>query len=388
MVAPRKAYIGCFGSGFGHAVRMLPVAKELRSRGVRVRFSSSGEVAAFIEAEGFECNRLPLADVKYTPEGGVSMKQTVLTSSVILWRTWKQLGLELSNVMRFDPDVVLSDSLLPTVIAGRMLRKRTVTVLNQLRVEAAASSAGVPTRLLTEGTTASLRKLWGLSDSVLLPDLPPPYTISERNLWGGRVAKARYVGFITANEREGSDSTYEGFASDSRVKVFWQVSGPAMTRAPFIKAAVEVAAALADRYVFVISSGDPARSRDARPVNGGWLYGWCAIAQSYISKADVVVSRAGHGTIAQLITRAKPALLVPIPKQAEQEGNAAKAAKLGVAISMRQSEVAPKSVGEALGLLKRGSYSRQVTELSGIARSHDGCREIVRVVTDANYLSP
>ena len=44
-----KVYIGCFGSGLGHAARMLEVARELDARGAEMQFSSSGEVAALIE---------------------------------------------------------------------------------------------------------------------------------------------------------------------------------------------------------------------------------------------------------------------------------------------------------------------------------------------------
>ena len=39
---------------------------------------------------------------------------------------------------------------------------------------------------------------WSLSDEILMPDLPPPYTISEANITGSDVAnRVRYVGFMS-----------------------------------------------------------------------------------------------------------------------------------------------------------------------------------------------
>ena len=39
--------------------------------------------------------------------------------------------------------------------------------------------------------------LWRLADRILVPDLPPPYTIAEDNIWGTSsvIKKIEYVGF-------------------------------------------------------------------------------------------------------------------------------------------------------------------------------------------------
>ena len=362
---------------------MLEVAGELSRRGSEVRFSSSGEVADLIEARGFVCNRLPLADVKYGPDGEFSLRATMTASPKILARTYRQLAMELSNIMGFGPGAVLSDSALPTVLAGRVLRLPTFTVLNQLNLNSSHGGAGPLSRLLSVGTSSAMGKLWEFSDEVLLPDLPPPYTISERNLWGSPVEKTRYLGFLTASGRPAPDEAGLEFASSPHPKVFWQVSGPPQTRTPLLAKALETAAALKDSYCFVISGGSPAGSPRAARVEGGWHYGWCGIAEFYFSVCDLVVSRAGHGTIGQTIVSAKPSLIIPIPGQPEQEGNADKAARLGVSIKVDQDSLSPVVFSRAASQLLSPEYSAKVRKLSSFAEGFDARGAVVSAVEAA-----
>ena len=378
-----KVYIGCFGSGLGHASRMLEVARELTLEGGRVELSSSGEVAKLIRGKGYACNSLPLADVRYSGTGEFSLRETMMASPAILARTYHQLAMELSNMERFGPDVVLSDSALSTVLAAKILRLPTYTVLNQLNLSSSHGGGGAPSRLLSTGTSAGMGKLWELSDEVLLPDLPPPYTISEKNLWGSTVGKTRYIGFLTPTGNGVPDEAATEFSADPRPKVFWQVSGPPRTRSGFLSLATEAAGALSEKYAFVVSGGSPGSSSVARRISGGWFYGWCEIADFYFRACDLVISRAGHGTIGQTITSSKPALLVPIPRQPEQEGNAEKAARLGVSVNVPQDGLTSKRLENAIDTLLAGEFSGKAERLGAWARGFDAKKEIVTTVAAA-----
>jgi UDP:flavonoid glycosyltransferase YjiC (YdhE family) len=362
---------------------MLEVAREITARGGSVRFSSSGEVASLISNKGFRCNRLPLADVHYSGSGAFQVKETLLDSPTILARTYKQFGLELGSIRRYDPDVVLSDSALPTVIASRALRLPTFTVLNQLSLTSSHGAKGAPSSLLSVGISAGMGKLWELSDEVLLPDLPPPYTISERNLWGSNVEKTRYVGFLFSTDRGPPDSAAAEFARSQKPKVFWQVTGPPRTRTALLEIALRVAEELSASYSFVMSGGDPTGNASPTKTAGGWYYEWCGITDVYFGACDIVVSRSGHGAIGQAITSSKPSLLVPIPKQPEQEGNADKAAKLGVSLVVRQDELTSSLVGESLDSLLYGDFPARAARLGAIAREYDARRTVVEALESA-----
>jgi UDP-N-acetylglucosamine--N-acetylmuramyl-(pentapeptide) pyrophosphoryl-undecaprenol N-acetylglucosamine transferase len=372
-----RVYIGCFGSGLGHAARMFEIAKELRARGAELRFSSSGEVASLIEAKGYSCNVLPLADVRYSDAGEFQVKETILDSPSILARTSKQFMSELANIGRFAPDAVLSDSALPTVLAGRVLRLPTYTVLNQLNLTSSHNRKSAPSRLFSVGMSAGMGELWELSDRVFLPDLPPPYTISEKNLWGSGVEKARYVGFLFSRDKSNPDEAAEEFSREKKPKVFWQVSGPPKTRSSLLERALKSAEELSGEFSFVVSGGDPLGSASPHRVGSVWYYGWCGIADFYFGACDVVVSRAGHGTIAQAIMSAKPMLLIPIPKQPEQEGNADKAARLGVSVTLQQGTLSPEALRGSLRSLLEGPYRDGARRLGEIASKYDARSAIV-----------
>ncbi|MDV3292704.1 MAG: hypothetical protein LYZ70_00350 [Nitrososphaerales archaeon] len=374
-------YIGCFGSGLGHATRMLEIADLLRTSGVQVRFSSSGEVVDFVERRGYKCNRLPLADVQYGENGEMSLRATMAESPKILARTYRQVYLEVGNLKGFQPDLVLSDSAISTVFAARSLKLRVYTILNQLNLNARTSNAGVGVSLLSGGTSAGVAKIWEMSEAILLPDLPPPYTISESSLWAGKVKSVRYIGFLTGSEGGGNDAVSSAFKAEPRPKVFWQVSGPPQTRGPFIRAAKAIASALAGVYAFVVTEGDPNASRVPVRIKGGWAYGWCGVSQAYFDHCNIVVSRAGHGTIARAITASKPSLLVPITNQSEQEGNAAKAAKLGVSITVKQESLNVESFRRAVEALSREPYPSRAARLGKIARNYDAKRTITSLVS-------
>lgn len=378
-----RVYIGCFGSGLGHAIRMLEIAGELTSRGVSVEFSSSGEVAALIKRRGYGCNRLPLADVRYSETGEFSLRGTLAASLSVLSRAYQQLGKELSNIGRFVPDVVLSDSSLPTVVAAKIHGLPAFTVLNQLNLTGPHEGGGAALRFFSLGISALMGKFWELSDEVLLPDLPPPYTISEKNIWGSGVGKTRYVGFLSTSGTCEPDAAALEFSADRRLKVFWQVSGPPNTRFSFLRRALECAESLADEYAFVVSGGSPTSEHSALRIPGGWFYGWCDIADLYFRSCDLVVSRAGHGTIGKTITNSKPSLIVPIPKQPEQEGNAQKAVRLGISLSLSQGDLSPAKVRKALGALRDPGHVAKLRQLGAWASGYDARAEIVRTVEAA-----
>lgn len=376
----RRVYIGCFGSGLGHAARMLEVADMLRRNGNRIRFSSSGAIADLIEGRGYDCNRIPLADVKYAENGGMSLRATMKDSPKILARTYRQLYLELGNLKRFHPDVVLSDSSISTVFAARTLKMKVYSILNQLSLSATTATGGVGTSLLSGGTSAGVVKIWEMSDAILVPDLPPPYTISESNLWNGNVKNVRYIGFLISSDNGQGDSVAASFAADPRPRVFWHVSGPPETRGPLIKAAEAISSELSSSYAFVLTEGNPAGSRAPVRFKGGWKYGWCNFSRAFFSSCDVVVSRAGHGTIARAILHSKPSLLVPIPNQSEQEGNGAKAAKLGVSMTIGQGRLDADSFKQAVEALRREPFVSKAARLGKVASSYDARRTIVNLV--------
>jgi UDP:flavonoid glycosyltransferase YjiC (YdhE family) len=380
-----KVYLAAFGSGMGHASRMAALAEELVAAGDEVTFSSSGEVTSWLEAKGYRCNDVPLVDVVFNEAGAFSATQTLKYSPVLLGRLCRQVQREVGNLGRFAPRVVLSDSMVTTVVAAKLMGVRSVAILNQLRLISSPRTPKMIGQLMAGGSITLINSLWEFCDEILVPDLPPPYTISERNLWnaGSASSRARYIGFLTPKGDAGAgggDLLDRWRAEKRRRKIFWQISGPPPTRGPFLAKALEAAKALEEEYLFVITAGNPGGETTPTAVPGGYLYQWCNTSRAFVDSCDAIVSRAGHVSVSDYILRAKPCLLVPIQSQTEQIGNAYKAEKLGFAVVVDESELSPEKVGEALGELSEEGYGRRAQEMRRVAEGYDAVRAILDVV--------
>ncbi|HVB95071.1 MAG TPA: glycosyltransferase family protein [Nitrososphaerales archaeon] len=383
-----KVYLAAFGSGMGHASRMAALADELRAEGDEVTFSSSGEVTRWLKAKGYRCNDVPLVDVAFNDSGAFSATETLKELPVLMGRMCSQVQREVGNLGRFAPQVVLSDSMASTVVASKLMGVRSVAILNQLRLISSPRTPKTIGQILAGGSITLVNGLWELCDEILVPDLPPPYTISERNLWnaGSASSRARYIGFLTPKGDTGApgDELLDLWRAEKRKrKVFWQVSGPPPTRGPFLAKALEAAKALEHDYLFVITAGNPGGETSPTRVPGGYLYQWCNISRAFIDSCDAVVSRAGHVSISDYILRAKPCLLVPIQSQTEQIGNANKAEKLGFAIVADEVELDPTRVGDLLRELSEERYGTRAQEMKRTADGYDALRAILSALRKA-----
>lgn len=360
---------------------MLSVARLLEARGDSVKFSSSGDAVTLLRKEGYACSSLPLVDVSWKDDGRFSALDTARSFPQNAGRFTRQIREEARNLASFGADSVLSDSMMATVIAARLANTRVVTVLNQLRLESSRRTPQIASSMISAGTISIGSALWSLSDSILFPDLPEPYTISERNLWPSSSVKSRYVGFLTPPKDHTRNPLAERLKRERRLKVYWQVSGPSKTRAPLLSAAFRIAESLKESALSIVSGGDPSGDVEARRMPFGWFYEWCPGKDSILEMADLVVSRAGHTSIAQFVLNEKPSLLVPIPQQTEQEGNAEKAERLGIAVRVGQADLTPQTFSEAAERLRGGEVEKKLREVSAVARSLDAKTEIVKAVT-------
>ncbi len=369
----------------GHASRMAALAEELVARGDQVAFSSSGEVTAWLRAKGYQCNDVPLVDVVFDGSGAFSALETLKYSPALVARLCSQVQREVANIGRFAPQVVVSDSMVSTVAASRLRGVRSIAILNQLRLISSPRTPKTIGQVLAGGSITLANAIWESCDQILVPDLPPPYTISERNLWnaGSASSRARYVGFLTPKRDTGAGGDAlldEWKAEERRRKVFWQVSGPLPTRASFLAKALEAAESLQDDFLFVITAGDPGGETRPTRVPGGYLYGWCNLTRAFVDSCDAVVSRAGHVSLSDYILRAKPCVLVPIQSQTEQMGNADKSQRLGFAIVLQEGELDPSRVRQALFGLFEGRYATRARELREVAEGYDAVDAVIGAV--------
>jgi UDP:flavonoid glycosyltransferase YjiC (YdhE family) len=377
------------GIGLGHITRLDTIAKELNKRGISTVFSTyldGLEYAKHNKLPTFEA--VPL-NFRVTADGAIDFKMTAATAGFSLGiRTFlRQVTREIQFLKRFRPDVVVSDSRASSLVAAWLLRIPVALVLNQFRVEIVRRPTGRRLSLHDRlfffianigwlFIRTAIQLVWGTSQVILIPDLPAPYTISIGNLavpnrYSGKV---KLIGPTIENggnsEAEESRTRDElGFARNRPV-IYGAVSGPRIEREVLGRMLLESFEQLPRGFQVVLSRGDPNGSRKAHRERGVKVFDWLEKQDDFIRASDLVVSRAGHGTIMKSLLYGKPMVLIPIPDHTEQIGNARRALQLHVARIIDQKALNGENLQLSIEeILNSNEYRTKTAEISRIAES-------------------
>ncbi len=350
-------------------------------------YSSFGEGLDYLDSHGMNPIECPSIDLKWTSEGGFSSRDSFVGFPRAFLTFGKQLDFELAQISRFHPNVVVSDSRVSPIFAGKSKSVPVITVLNQFKVLFPSRFRGKILSSYYERIAGDVLGLfWSLSDQVLVSDLPPPYTIGEANIEGTDMSNViRFIGFtspkIQVSDRE-AQKVHKLLGFDSRKIVFIQISGPNATKKRFVDSALSATNQLSERYNVVVSLGYPNGSGEPKKLNGGgWLYEWCPVKDALFELSDTIVARAGHGTIGQCINLGTPAVLVPIFNHSEQLANAEKYQKLGLGIELRSESLSPARLEEAIDRsLEDPTFREKSGQVKAISERYPGVEEVTRTI--------
>jgi UDP-N-acetylglucosamine--N-acetylmuramyl-(pentapeptide) pyrophosphoryl-undecaprenol N-acetylglucosamine transferase len=378
-----------YGVGLGHASRMLMVADHLKQEGMAVRFSSYGEAASYVSLRGYKCATVAPVEFAWSMEGGFSVKDSL--ANVPMWFTnfSRQVNQETRNMLMFSPDVVVADSRLSPLVAARMLNVRSVVVLNQIKLLLSPRLRDLAASRMFENVVGEfLGSMWAMADRVLVPDLPPPYTLSAHNVWdiGSAARKLEYIGFASPkpqiSEEQVSKVALRLGLDRIRPLVFIHISGPFQTRPALIKVALETAKRLDPKIQFVISEGNPKGNIEPKRMGKlSWFYEWCPVRDEIFAASDLLVLRGGHVALSQAIQFGKPVVTVPIENHGEQLGNSTKVAELGAGVMLHPKRLRPEQLGDAIEkVLDNPEYKKKAVGLQRLAENLNGIDNIVQIV--------
>jgi UDP-N-acetylglucosamine--N-acetylmuramyl-(pentapeptide) pyrophosphoryl-undecaprenol N-acetylglucosamine transferase len=383
-----RVYVAPCGIGLGHITRSVPIADELKRRGNEIAFSTYLDGLDFARQNHLPTYEAVPINFKVTSDGSIDFKMTAATSGFSLGvRTFlRQVTREIKFMRSFRPDIVFSDSRASSLIAARLLRIPVVLMLNQFRVEIVRRPTGRRISLFDRlfffianlgwlFIRTALALVWVRSQIILIPDLPSPNTISLGNLAIPRRydAKVRLIGPIVNDNVEITRSEGElkrrlGFHV-TRPLVYAAVSGPKVEREILANLLLQSLHGFSKKYDVVLSQGNPNGQRKPHRVRNVIAYDWIENQDDFIKACDVVVSRAGHGTIMKSLVYGKPMILIPIPDHTEQYGNANRAATLGVAKIMDQSMLDHETLEDAIQeILGNADYRDRSIELMKTTR--------------------
>ncbi len=384
----QKVYSAVFGSGLGHVSRVYAIAKILeRTSECRFRYSSFDEAYDFLKKYNEDVNYAPSVAIKWNVAGGVSGSRTVLGGPSVFAAFVEQVLFERRQLSKYRPRVTLSDSRLSAVLASKSLFCPVVTILNQIRILFPPRFRHGRFSDALERTEADFLGLyWSLSDEVLIPDLPPPFTISEANVSNVDVSnKVSYTGFMTPKlsiPEEQLSKVKSALGLDSRPVIFIQISGPNATKDAFIQPVLESTGFLSRKYNVIVSKGLPSQSPiPYKLANGAWVYDWCPIKDELFVLGDVLVARAGHTTISQCISTGKPTVLVPIFNHSEQIWNAEKFSRLGLGITIASEDLTAGKLQTGVDeCVDNQNYRDNMRRIKEVSDRFDGIQEAASIV--------
>lgn len=366
-----KVYFGVCGLGLGHVGRCIPIAQKLVERGAEVLFSTYRDAIPYVKEVGFPLVEAPSVGFVVKPDGTVDFRQTVVNPGPFLasFTVTKQVEAEIEYIRAFRPDVVVSDSRVSPLLAAKMLNVPDICILNQFQIIIPRRSRLLRlAKLVDTGALAMIGKLWTSGAAhLMIPDFPPPYTLSAGNLmipkaYQKRVQLVGPILPIRMQELPSKDELRKDLGLDEGSPfIFIPISGPNEERAYLTEVLRQILIDFTEDYQIVMSLGYPGGS--TKPIHRGRIaiYDWLPNRFEYLKACDLVVSRAGHGTLAQSISYGKPMVLIPTPSHTEQLNNAYRVQELGIAEVLEQNDIRKESlVGIIEKVLSDESYKNKI----------------------------
>ncbi|MEM3695235.1 MAG: glycosyltransferase [Candidatus Bathyarchaeia archaeon] len=384
-----KVYFAPCGIGLGHVGRCIPIAKKLRN--AEIMFSTYGEGISQVEKEKLPLIRAPSIGFKVKPDGTIDFKQTAINPGPFLasFTLLEQINAEIRAIERFKPDIVVSDSRVSPLIAAKILGIPRICILNQFQVIIPRRKRFLRLARFADSITLTLiGKIWTSGKYVLIPDFPQPYTICAGNLNIPKFyrEKVKLIGPILPVNPHALPPKEKlrkklKLPTDKPL-IFVPISGPIKERAYLIGILRKILLEFPEDYEIVMSLGYP--NADDKPMRYGNLtiYKWIPNRFEYLKSCDLVISRAGHGTLTQCICYGKPMILVPTPNHTEQIINAKQAEKIGAAEIIQQEKLNKGRLLKIVEKILESETPRRLMEIQKEAAKYDGLENAVKMIAE------
>lgn len=386
-----RVYFAPCGIGLGHVGRCIPIAKKLLEKEADVVFSTYREGIGYVKKEDFPLIEAPPIGFQVKSDGTVDFRQTAVNPGPFFasFTFLKQVNAEVSAIESFEPDVVVSDSRLSSIGAARILGIPRICILNQFQVIIPRKKRFLNLAKFADSVTLTIiGKMWTSGNLVLIPDFPKPYTICTGNLTIPKSYRknVKLIGPILPVHPNTLTTEKElrkklGLSTDKPV-IFVPISGPIKEKAFLIGILRKILLEFPEDYEVIISLGYP--NADNKPVHRGnvTIYKWVPNRFEYLKACDVVVGRAGHGTITQCMCYGKPMILVPTPSHTEQLSNAKHAENLGVAKTIQQEELSREKLLKNVQKLLESKVSERLKEVQEETLKYDGLESAVETIIE------
>jgi UDP-N-acetylglucosamine--N-acetylmuramyl-(pentapeptide) pyrophosphoryl-undecaprenol N-acetylglucosamine transferase len=388
-----RVYFAPCGIGLGHVGRIVPIARRLLEEHSEVAFSTYRDGIYYVQHEKLPLMKAPPIGFQVEPDGSIDFRQTAVNPGPFFasFTLLKQMNAEVRFMESFEPNVVVSDSRVSSLLAARLLRIPRICILNQFQVIVPRRKSHLHLARFADSMALTLiGKMWTSGNTVLIPDFPPPYTISIGNLSIPKSYRknVRLVGPILEvhpSKLQDADVLRKKLELPSdKPTIFVPISGSIKEKAFLTGILRKILLEFPENYEIIMSLGYP--DDNSKPIRHGnvTIYKWIPNRFEYLKTCDVVIGRAGHGTIIQAMCYGKPIVLVPTPGHTEQINNAKQAQDLGVAKILLQNELSKDTLLKTVQQVLGSGTEEKLKLIQEEVLQYDGLEEIV---TTINHMS-
>lgn len=373
-----RLLISCSELGLGHVSRILPLGKKLQENNHELFFFSGGKAFSLLQKEFknvYQCTPIAwyenshgiitsasLINILFplpffnAEKSRIEMKNSSTMETIHRYYDIRE------NIKSIAPDIVVSDGDINALRLAERWRIPSVYIANMIRPSYGFSAFLSPGERLVERYVKQCSR-------IIIPDNPPPYTISEYNIGDldriGLQGKTEFVGsFLDTAHVKGSSE-----------HIFIPISGPLGTRARLQKIIIPVLQKLKTKTI--ISLGLPGKKTTIR-IGNGEIHTWLSASerQDCMKNAKFVIFSGGHNACFEIVKYAKPSIC--IPTQPEQLANARKLQDLGCSITVKNQKELAQAIRKVENELDY--FNKNINALNKFSSGKKGLDRTVEII--------
>ena len=378
LLHPRgRLYLSISSEGLGHSSRALAVAKHFQRD--EVLMGSYGYALARLQNQGHRCLEIPQEYTFVGEDGTFDVGKTLIKNH--------RRPLELNDIVQgemhimksYGISLVVADGRIAPVIAAGRLGIPCMVVTNQSAFYPFFEKDSSLIQILGHSFDWLMRFWLSSAEELLIPDLPPPYTVCLNSLSDNFQVKkrTRFVGpMLSWNPKH-----VRPMIRHSKAPFIVVSLGGHKFRKPLFDAVLRTAVHLPEFDFCILTSFIP-DAEQAVPENVT-IQAMVGDSSSYFKAADMMITPAGHSTAMELLALGIPAVLVPDARQAEQGNNADRMVELGVAKQLSYDELHPVLLRQTIeSVLWSPTYREKAHQMAAITSKWDGAEAAANVLRD------
>lgn len=370
-----KIQASCFEVGLGHYSRLRAVLMELKERGHEIICCADDPIYGLFREDGFspvyKVQKVSWVEDFYKPQ----LLRDLRAFRNLIFKDGKKKSVLREVQERYHPlkriyykdkekpDVFLSDSCPVTTFLAKRRNKHSVLISNETDISA-SSIISLPLSIL--------QKLFMhyLEDShLVIPDVAPPYTLSEFNLKNARrFKKKEYVGpFVEMSNEKGRED-----------HIFVSLGGSIESRIYMRNVLKPVLGRLGYKWKMCMGVKD---ERYDESTDNYEIRAWLSDEErnDWLKNSLATVNNATHGICFEAIAYGKP--FVTIPTHPEQLGNAKKCEMLGLSKNVVRIEDLEVVLNDVI--VRIDEHKENVERLREISRNYDAANRTAEIVESA-----